>query len=806
MDCHRVWLIVLILFPYQSFTQQFDPQFKFKHISLEEGLPQASVYAMLQDSIGYMWIATRGGLSKYDGFSFTNYLGDPHSVFGKKIMCLANGKQEGGDFYFGTERNGIGKYLQKKDTLVLLGKDSTKKVLSRMVVRSILPVKKNHLFFVSDSGLFEFEAIKGLTQLSKGNYYDLCWGAPNHLWYGGKSGILLYDLAQNIQTPIARLNKLNLSVSHLQKDPSTGENLIWGASDLGLFSISQSYPYAYTFHSPKLDQPSVKELWISEDHIWTTSSHYGLIQYTPSNGTFRIYPNQRCAPMGLGYVWFESLYEDRDGILWVGTYQGIRLWDGNRPLFETPFQTNCNPPTLKGIRSIWVDSLNHVWVGGEDSSIYEVDPNWKVCKYNYMQYSSELGAITWISPSPSKSDELWLSSSKGILFFNRSTLEFEYSKFSSHTFKDLNHSLSSSLPLPLLRTQLSHPSGNVWIGTQNQGLFIWDRNTNRIVSPNETKKLDIRHLGYDSRNPSWIWIGTETGLWLVKPNSNQKNKVQLETYKDFFPEAKILEKIPVIHTYSTDTSLWIATRYFGLIELNFHRCTSRIHLVDHSPEFQTIYAIASEKAHFLWLSTNSGIIRYDILKNQLRKFTVFDGLPSNEFQSGVVHTDTEGKFYFGSISGYVSFHPDSIRMQEKYAAPSFTKFLVNGKNYLNIIRAHSGKGSYFELPYNKNSLQISISNFQFQNPANLPFFFELWGPGIDSLKVSDKKINLAGLAPGTYRLSYGVGQGIQRVQKELKLRIKPPFWQSNSIKILSLLTFFATLVFFWRYEQNRREK
>src|SRR3989304_5266617 len=53
------------------------PVLRFEQISLREGLSQSSVYAILQDSFGFLWFGTEGGLNQYDGYQFTVYKHDP---------------------------------------------------------------------------------------------------------------------------------------------------------------------------------------------------------------------------------------------------------------------------------------------------------------------------------------------------------------------------------------------------------------------------------------------------------------------------------------------------------------------------------------------------------------------------------------------------------------------------------------------------------------------------------------------------------------------------------------------------------
>jgi len=79
---------ILILLFTLSGVNTYSQQFKFQHYSIEEGLPQSQVYAMIQDSRGLLWIGTKGGgLSKFNGKEFTTFTKE-EGLSGDKIYAL----------------------------------------------------------------------------------------------------------------------------------------------------------------------------------------------------------------------------------------------------------------------------------------------------------------------------------------------------------------------------------------------------------------------------------------------------------------------------------------------------------------------------------------------------------------------------------------------------------------------------------------------------------------------------------------------------------------------------------------------
>jgi len=76
MNVYRlIWVLFLLWWPLAVVA--YPPAFKFEHLSLEDGLSQSTVYAILQDNKGFMWFGTQDGLNRYDGYQFTIYRHNP---------------------------------------------------------------------------------------------------------------------------------------------------------------------------------------------------------------------------------------------------------------------------------------------------------------------------------------------------------------------------------------------------------------------------------------------------------------------------------------------------------------------------------------------------------------------------------------------------------------------------------------------------------------------------------------------------------------------------------------------------------
>ncbi|MCH7772633.1 MAG: histidine kinase, partial [Bacteroidetes bacterium] len=73
------YLIVIFIFHFTLYLYAQTGDVKFDRISIEQGLSQSSVYAIIQDKTGFMWFGTTDGLNKFDGYDFTLYKHDPQN-------------------------------------------------------------------------------------------------------------------------------------------------------------------------------------------------------------------------------------------------------------------------------------------------------------------------------------------------------------------------------------------------------------------------------------------------------------------------------------------------------------------------------------------------------------------------------------------------------------------------------------------------------------------------------------------------------------------------------------------------------
>lgn len=168
---------------------------------------------------------------------------------------------------------------------------------------------------------------------------------------------------------------------------------------------------------------------------------------------------------------------------------------------------------------------------------------------------------------------------------------------------------------------------------------------------------------YQSPNQT-IWVGTNNGLFKIAKNqpevshylaaseNNQANR-QANNFITCLYEDK-------------NGRLWLGTKGGGITVFNpATGKVERLYGVKNGLAHSNVCAILPGKAQELWISTDNGLSRLNLKTNAFRNFYTRDGLSSNEFNQGSAVVGLDGKLYFGTLDGIISFYPNQVSRSTK---------------------------------------------------------------------------------------------------------------------------------------------
>ncbi len=233
-------------------------QMRFGRLTLEDGLSNGSILAMLQDKRGFLWFGTEAGLNRYDGHTFVQYRHDPEvpgSLPHDYVLGLA--EDGSGDIWIGTDGGGLGRWDHLTDSFVSMTKESTAPDgLASNAVRAVTFDEKGLLWIgTRDGGLQSFNPLSGLwqsfrhdpedpTSLGNDSVYAIWIDDDGTMWIGTDGGLgrldpdrvagccccYLHSEPLGGDTGVAFRRELDVSKVRVVENPGGSRNLLFGGA------------------------------------------------------------------------------------------------------------------------------------------------------------------------------------------------------------------------------------------------------------------------------------------------------------------------------------------------------------------------------------------------------------------------------------------------------------------------------------------------------------------------------------------------------------------------------------------------
>jgi len=504
-----ILFIIILSFALPEVLQAQKDNIKFEHISLEEGLSQATVWSILQDRHGFMWFGTADGLNKYDGYNFKIYKHNPYdstSLPDNRIMTIYEDKS--GVIWVGTSggvlsrlstnENGKDKFIHYKNN------PSSKNSLSKC--SSILTIfeDKSGILWIGTQG-------GGLVQLDKTrqNFKNfihksedknsLCHNTvtsivedPDEtnkvLWIGTADGLSRLswndqeqeDFSNYLANPLV-LNSLSHNFINVIQKSNIRENTLWIGTDGGLNELNtkdEKGEVKFVHFKNNLENPnslSSDIIWsIYEDNsgnLWVGTNGGGLnrLFITKKNRKFIHYKHNPLNPRSLNNNFIRSIFQDNSGSMWFGTNGGgLNIFNKTTEKFQhyKNEPNSSNSLSDNTVYAIFQDNAGILWIGTKEGGLNKFDrkkENFIIYKNNPLRYGSlNNNYVTAIYESNYKSDEnIWIGTNGGGLskFNKKSEAFFHYKNDPDNPNRLVNNRVKRIYEPPSGRGDI------LWIGT-----------------------------------------------------------------------------------------------------------------------------------------------------------------------------------------------------------------------------------------------------------------------------------------------------------------------------------------------------
>lgn len=556
---------------------------------------------------------------------------------------------------------------------------------------------------------------------------------------------------------------------------------------------------------------------ISEDskgNIWISTDHGGVNIVNAVTGAISYLKNNPLDDKSLSQNSPTYVYCDNLGIIWIGTYkQGICYTHDNIYKFNVcEYQAKYPDDYLKNdCNCFFEDRSGMLWVGTNGGGLIKYDANSRAqTVYSAGNGPGSVSGNIVVSLRGDSKGRLWVGSYMGGL-----------DCYSGGSFKHYKHEAGkpTSLSSNSIYRIYEDRQKNIWIGTLDGCLDRFDEASGtfvhyRVGSNLITSIVEDPYGNMLMATPGGIYaLNAKTGKVenIIYGRNGEKLNVDVFT-NDIYLDSRGL--------------LWMAT--IEGVKLYSYSTGKLIDLQAKFDDFrETFISIVEDKQGTIWLGSHNGL--YSVVPNvdtkkgdisyKVRQFDRNDGLQGNEFNLNAMYLSDRGEVIVGGPFGYSRFYPSRIVFNNDVPAVAFTDFSVlnSALNKGEVVRSHiglqniKGKAQTVKLKYNERNISLQFAALTYFHPQKnkykyiLEGFDKQWTESGASLR----KVTYTNLNPGTYtfKVLASNNDGVWMAEPaELRIVVKPPFWASSVAFIVYILLIIYGLYHLVQFFIRRQER
>ena len=704
----------------------------FTHFTQKDGLPSNTAGAIMQDHLGYIWIGTNNGLSRYDGYEFYNYAPISNDTNYLPLPLITDlFEDSNGDIWIGAI-GGLIKYTRKTNSFKLFSlgefeaqEDRTFGIADMMETESgdILFSVIDFFFRNIKDGLYLFDTkenkidvIEMSNEDSTNTFLHIESMGKDDYLVGGYYGLAEFNLKEKSLKWLPF--KENVSVISILQESN---NKLWlGTYRQGLirYSLDDSDYVRYSIieDEPKNYSSTIHNLIADENNNLLLTSDKGFISFDTSSKEINTAEVNLQKPTALHSNSLSRLILDNSGSIWLTSEDaGVSKYDLVRNKFRshTPNINDQNSITSGWINVIFEYDENELWFHSYTGRISKFDRNKEIFKSIALPEDFEVFDILRDSKG-----EILLGGSNGIYKLDAGKWKFQK--------MDIPIDLHDNVVLSLFEGE----NNTLWLGTY-QGLYIYS------AMSDATTKIDFETLGIGTTASNQVqniiqdqqknlWFGTDNGLF------KYDHKTKLYSRLGFSEEPAKSLKTQDCNALYEDIygNIWIGNWLGGLNKLDPD--TGIIESFDRKDGLKSHSVqgiLGDEENGALWVSTFDGIARFDLTKKTFSNFGVDDGIQGNQFADGSALKTSKEEFIFGGQNGITIFK--SADIQNNLIPPKLliTDFKLFNKSVL------PGKGRTLKKPiyetdkiildYDENDISFDYLAMHYVDPKKNQYAYKL---------------------------------------------------------------------------------
>jgi ligand-binding sensor domain-containing protein len=768
------------------------------HYKVNNGLCNNFVHEVIRDNRGFLWISTRSGLSRFDGYEFETLSGK----FPAPHYSIDNLQQDiHGNIWFCSSEKGIENLTRTSSGYIPVPKNKSWPGSGHYFA---IDRKERVWIATIDSGIFCF--LPGKTEplifdhtntnmpLNHG-VTSIRLDKSGNLWMN-INGIMSHVNTDALQTATAKhkaiFNTIIPNPNPVVDFYVAGHILVIARSDsILLYNILSNKVLPVRFCLKDLEQKleisAYCAIMDSSGKILIGLSN-GMIVYDPaSQGFHRVYftDNKLSSPYAM---LVHGIYIDKDGTIWIATEDGLlrAQWNSNGiHSYKLP-DINIESAKIRCISEIGKDTF---LAGINGKGLFTL----AIRNDRLEQIKNPIGNAL---PSDLSTFNVIFKDSKGRIWIGSNSVGlFMYDKHKPGALENYE--------IGWIWAITEDENGIIWVGTSNKdGLHSINPGTGVHTDfhiprdagmPQEAKIFHITRIG------NILWLSTHKGLYYFNTKTFKYNDgdVSADILKAM-QNQRVWYTSPVINNciyISTETGLW----KLDLSKKNINLIESEQHIF-----YSGVYDGTS-----LWLITDRGLASYNIAKNSFVAFNPRNGLVSDNLSFVGTAVRQNGELVFAGENGFSIIQPGRMQNVHPLPKPAIVDFRIFDKEVNNYLEDNAT----IEISHNNNFISFSFSALDLDPGQNNRYAYRLDGLDKDWNYCGQRRMaSYTDLKPGEYVFNVIATNGDgtwNRVPSRVRLVVTPPYWQTWWFKlclvfVVSGIVFL--IIYLWVHSKNRVEQ
>lgn len=804
-------IILLLAAMFAVMGEAMAEQLPIKTYTTADGLPHNRVKRIVQDSHGFFWFCTAGGLSRFDGYQFINYTVDD-GLPAPSVNDLL--EVSDGTYWIATNSDGV--------------------------------IRFNPLAVARGSAGLRFTVYRVGNEAASNRVNVLYKDEAGLLWAGTDGGLLYLDEAkaggefQRAQLGIPSHSDIQVQVWALAGDQSGG---LWIGTTFGLVHRLPDGRMIHYAIQPSENRDNISALLVDRQGRLWLGHQSGLIVFSPEQlsslkdglplSPAVLADARRYTSLGKDV---EALCQTSDGQIWAALFggnviefdgQASRTYliaqragdrlsafaedqDGN--LWLTTETNGALKITRRGLVNYGEDDGLGQVIGSFFESragdLYVYSSVWRISRFDGKKFTTVrpnlpagVSDLSWRNHNSFIEDhtgEWWIATRLGLCRFSKVNRFEQLAQVPPKSVYTTRDGLSNDDVTRLFEDS----RGDIWIASfipVREAVTRWDRQSASFHRYSEADGLRpfTTVLSFCEDAAGNVWLGLREG--------------GLARYKDGrFMHMGLDEGLPVgaINGLYRDQAgrIWAAIGQGGLCRVD-DPDADRPHLVTYTKReglaSNVVQDATGDSAGRIYVLSLRGIDQLDPETGSIRHYSAIDGLTGGEFRASF--RDRTGALWFGTTRGLSRLIPEPERITSP--PPVFIGGLrISGEAY-SLSEMGETAVSELKLDAGQNNIQIDFFALAFGIGEAINYQYKLEGSDPDwGQLTTQRNINYANLAPGSYRFlvrAVSSDGSASLSPASVSFIILPPFWRRWWFISLAVLLVASAIYAFDRYRVAR---